>query len=244
MQRRRFIIISAALATAVIAAAAVWWFLLRSDAPAPVSLDEAVAAATSSTTAAADAPATSREATTSDAVIEGSWSVITGNGSFAGYRVEEELASIGFTTAAGRTADLAASLEIAGDSVTAVDVTVNMQSLESDDSRRDRAIRSQALETNAFPTASFRLTEPIALPATAAAGEPFAVTAVGDLELHGATNQIELALEAQLLDGVIAVVGSAPILFSDYGIDPPQAPILLGVDDNGLMEFQLLFEQG
>ena len=238
-----------AAGTVLIAAVAVWWFVLRSDAPAPVSLDEAVAAVTgdeTTTTSSVDTTTTTTATVTTEAAdsggIEGDWATVAGNGSFAGYRVEEELANIGFTTAAGRTEDVIATLTIAGDQVTAVDVEVNMQTLQTDDDRRDRAIRNQALETNDFPIGRFTLTEPITLPAAAAAGEAFTITAVGDLELHGVTNQVEIALEAQLVDGVIAVVGSAAILFEDYDIQQPTAPILLGVEDNGLMEFQLLFE--
>jgi polyisoprenoid-binding protein YceI len=243
MNRRLLTIIAAISAALVIAAVAVWWFVLRSNAPPPVSLDEAVAAVTSE---APDEPASTvatTEAATEATGVVGDWSTKADNGSFAGYRVEEELARIGFTTAAGRTKDVNAVLTIEDGAVTVVTVTVNMQTLQTDDDRRDRAIRSQALETNTFPTASFTLTEPVLLPETAADGNPFAITAIGDLELHGVTRSVEIPLEAQLIDDVIAVIGTADILFEDYDISPPSAPILLGVDDHGEMEFQLLFER-
>lgn len=229
--------------TVALAAGGAWWFLLRSDAPDPVSLDEAVAEVTGSTVAATSTlPASS---TTPERLeLAGVWETVAGNGSFAGYRVEEELARIGFTTAAGRTGDVTATLTIEGNSVVAVAVQVDMQTLESDDNRRDRAIRQQALETNSFPDGSFTLTEPIDLPAGASEGGAFTVTAVGDLELHGVVNRVEVAIEAQLIDGIIAVVGSAEILFDDYDIDKPSALGVLSVDDKGIMEFQLLFTRG
>ena len=244
MNNRRLIIIGASVLVALVAALiAVWWFALRSNAPPAVSLDEAVAAATSSTQVATTDGSAVDPAGEETATLDGTWEVIAGNGSFAGYRVREELARIGFTTAAGRSTDLGATLVIEGDAVTTVDAIVNMQRLESDENRRDNSIRTQALETDAFPTGSFRLTEPIELPGNATSGEPFSLVAVGDLEIHGVANQVELPLEAQFVDGVIAVIGTAPVLFSDYEIDPPTAPILLSVDDNGEMEFQLLFEK-
>jgi hypothetical protein len=39
------------------------------------------------------------------------------------------------------------------------------------------------------------------------------------------------------------VVGSNPVVFADYDIDPPSAMAVLSVADNGVMEFQLLFER-
>ena len=151
------------------------------------------------------------------------------------------MARIGFTTAAGRTGDVEATLVIVDGIVTEMSIVVDMQTLTSDDDRRDRAIRNKALETNAFPVGSFTLAESIELPTVATDGQPFAATAVGALELHGVKNRIELVIEAQFVDGVIVVVGSAPILFEDYDIAPPTSPALLSVDDAGEMEFQLLF---
>jgi polyisoprenoid-binding protein YceI len=243
-------IIAGSVAALLVAAVATWWFVLRSDAPPPVALDDAVAAATSTSTTAApsdsgsDSEGSSTTPTTApaDSGVEGTWIVTAGGDSFAGYRVAEELAGIGFTEAAGRTSDVDATLVIEGESVTAVDVTVNMQTLESDDSRRDGRLRSQGIETSTFPTSTFSLTQPIALPAGAASGEPFAATAVGDLTLHGVTRSVEVALEAQLVDGtVVVVVGSTEIVFGDYAIQKPTAGIVLSIEDSGVMEFQLLF---
>ena len=232
MSRRTRILTFGAGAIAVLAvgAFAVYWFVLRSDAPDPVSLGDAVAAV--ETTAAGGA---------GDGIV-GDW--VAGGDSFVGYRVEEELASIGFTTAAGRTSELTATLTIEADRLTGVAIDADLTALQSDKGSRDRALRRQALETDTFPNAVFSLTEPIDLPAGAAAGEPITVTARGDLTLHGVTRAIEIPLEAQLVDGVIAVVGSMDIEFADYNIAKPSAGGVLSVEDRGIMEFRLLFERG
>jgi polyisoprenoid-binding protein YceI len=105
-------------------------------------------------------------------------------------------------------------------------------------------MRRQALETNDFPAASFTLSEPIALPGSAQSGEPFAVDAVGDLEIHGVTNRVTIPLEAQLVEGAIAVIGSLEIQFEDYAIEQPRAAAVLSVEDHGIMEFQVIFIRG
>jgi len=249
--RRRIWIITAVIAALLIAGAAVWWFVLRSDAPEAVSLEGAVASVTSSTTidattssssptsSSSSAPSTVAEDTS--AGVEGEWRLASDGRSFAGYRVEEELGTIGFTTAVGRSPEVTGGLTIEDGIVTAVDVVVDMTALRSDDSRRDGALRRQALETDTFPEASFELTEPVRLPDAAASGAPFTVEAPGELTLHGVTRSVVIPLEAQLVEGNVVVVGSLDIAFEDYDIDRPSAAIVLSVDDNGVMEFQLVF---
>ena len=62
-----------------------------------------------------------------------------------------------------------------------------------------------------------------------------------NLTVHGVTKSVEIPLEAQLTGDTIVVVGSLPVMFSDYGITAPTAPIVLSVDDHGTMELQLFF---
>ena len=50
----------------------------------------------------------------------------------------------------------------------AANVSVDVTKLTSDQSRRDQRIHSQGLESDRYPTATFKLTSPIALPAAAA----------------------------------------------------------------------------
>src|SRR6476661_7408485 len=113
---RRIVWIGGAGALVVIAVAAfgVWYVLFRDDAPPPVDLDSAVAAAGSpsasaSTATAGTTPAAGSTAT-SNASLEGSWQVASGSQSFVGYRVQEQLANIGGSTAVGRTSAITGSL--------------------------------------------------------------------------------------------------------------------------------------
>lgn len=250
MSRRTLIWIGSGVAVVAAALFAGWWLLLRSTAPPPVDLGDAVAAVTSSTTTTTVAGTTTIPSTTTpqgttttaaaDTTVDGTWTVA--EGSFAGYRVQEELAGIGFTTAAGRSDGVTGSLVIADGTVATVDITVDVTALRSDDSRRDGAIRRQALETNTFPTAGFTLTAPIDLPAGATDGSPFTLDATGDLTIHGVTRSVTIPLDAQFVAGRIVVVGTTHIVFADYDIDPPSAVIVLSVEDEGEMEFQLVFD--
>ncbi len=208
----------------------------------PTRTATAAPAPTATPTPPAATPAAEAASTRPEGELTGVWTLSDRGESFAGYRVREELATIGATTAAGRSSAITASLQFDGSAITAVDVEVDMTQLRSDQSRRDGALRQQAIETNTYPTSSFALTEPIPLDGVPAEGETISVTAVGDLTLHGVTRQVEIQLEGQLTDGLVVVIASIEIVFADYDIEKPRAGIVISVEDRGIMEFQLVFE--
>lgn len=238
----------AALVAVIALGGAFWYFVLRDDSPPPVSLDSALETITqtpsaSPTTGAADPTATTEASTSTD--IEGVWAIDTSQETFVGYRVEEELAQIGATTAVGRTPNVTGSITITDGVVQAGSVIeADMTSLRSDSGLRDGQLRNQGIQFGQFPTATFTLTEAVELPAGLEEGERVSTTLVGEFELHGVTQPVQIPVEAQLSSGLIVVVGSIVIEFADYDIDAPQAARVLSIEDNGVMEFQLFFSKG
>ena len=234
----------------VVLAGAVWFFFIRSDAPPPASIEDAIESVADDTEAPPSnesADTTSAPETTSAPVsadgLDGTWTVDQSN-SFAGYRIGEELASIGTVEAVGRTSDVDASLTFAGSTVTELTVTVDMTTLESDRSRRDGALASRGLETGTFPTAVFVLTEPIDLGIAPEEGEVFAASAVGELTLHGVANPITMELEGSLVEGTVVVVGSTEVILTDYDIEAPTGFSVLTIEEFGTIEVQLAFVRG
>lgn len=228
---------------------AVWFLILRSDAPPPVSLDAAVGALTTTTepTAGTTAQTIAAQTTTAQAPVgasgstDGAWALDTSLDSFVGYRVQEELAGIGTTTAAGRTSAVTGSIEINGASITSVEVLADFTELESDSRQRDNQLRSRGLETNDFPTASFVLTTPIVLSEPPTEGVAVSAIAQGDLTVHGVTRGVEIPIDAQLTAGVIAIVGSLDVKLTDFNIEAPTGLRVLSIDDDAVMEFQLFY---
>ena len=160
--------------------------------------------------------------------------------SFAGFRVDEVLNNIGDFTAVGRTADVSGTIELSDAALVAATVEVTMSTLRTDNSFRDGRIYG-ALNTSEFPKAIFTLAEPVELPAGMAGGEAFSGAAEGDLTIKGVTNRVAFDLQAQLVGDIIVAVGSSDVVFSDYGVTAPTAPIVVSVEDHGIMEFQLIF---
>ncbi|HEY8527095.1 MAG TPA: YceI family protein [Acidimicrobiales bacterium] len=231
------------LVVLAVAGFAGWWFLIRDDAPEEASIDEASRTLDDESGGSA-----------SGGSLEGTWTVDTSIGGFdydaedfsgtwAGYRFDEELGGIGANTAVGRTPGVSGTMTIEGDQVTAVDIEVDMTRLESDEDRRDNAIRGRGLETDRFPTGTFTLTEPVDLPVGVADGERVEATVAGELTLHGVTRPATVDVEAELRGDNAVIVGQAPVAMSDFDIEPPTNAFVLSVDEEGTFEFQIFFSR-
>ncbi len=233
---------------AVGAGAGIWWFL-KDDAPPEVDLGAAVEAVEDSTEDPSTTEGTEADATAA-AGVEGTWRVDgdsgtfsfedAATGSFVGFRIEEELTTIGSTTAVGRTPEVTGEMTIEGTTLTAAVFEADLTAITTNESRRDSRVQS-ALETGEFPVATFTLSEPVDLGVAAEGGDSVSVTAPGELTIHGITKSIQIPLEAQLVDGTIVVVGSTSIVFADFDVEVPSAPVVVSAADNGILEVQLLF---
>ena len=129
-----------------------------------------------------------------------------------GYRVKEVLFGQD-TEGVGRTSAVTGSLVISNNEVTRAEFSVDMTSLKSDSSRRDRQVNDRILDTATYPTATFALKDPIALTPEALSGSDFPVNTTGTLTLRGVTKDIPVTLVARLVDNVIEVNGTIEIVF-------------------------------
>ena len=229
---RKLLVAGVGAAVVLIAALVVWIAFVRDDAPAAFELSE---------TAGEEVGDGGDEGAADDGLVtlDGTW--IVGEGSEAGYRVVEDLGDVLDFEAVGRTSTVTGSLDISGASVDAASFEVDVASITSDDGRRDTQFREKIMNAAEFPTATFVLTAPIDLGATPAEGEPVSTTASGELTLRDVTNPVTLNVEAQLVGGRIELVGTIPVLFSEYGIANPSNP-LVEVRDEGQVEVQLFLD--
>jgi polyisoprenoid-binding protein YceI len=166
--------------------------------------------------------------------VDGTWAVTSA--SQAGYRVKEVLFGQS-TEAVGRTNSITGSFAASGTHIDNASFTVDLTTMKSDQSQRDRQFQDRIMQTSKFPTATFTLKSPITLPSTDGV---VSVTANGDLSLHGVTKSVAIPLKAQRNGNNIEVNGSLDVTFADYGIDNPS----LGpaqTQDHGLLEFLLVF---
>ncbi|MEM7095554.1 MAG: YceI family protein [Actinomycetota bacterium] len=185
--------------------------------------------------------------------VEGVWTVDdefgdfdfqTASGSFAGFRVAKTLFTGGGVTAVGRTGGVTGEVTITEGALSSASIVVQMAEIVSDESRRESAIQD-TVKARDFPTAAFAVTAPVAVDTDALpAGETVAATVTGDLTIAGVTNSEEISIDATIpSDGVGLIIGSAELVWADYGIDAPDS--LSGtVADEGILEFQLVVRLG
>jgi polyisoprenoid-binding protein YceI len=207
----------------------------------PQVSDTTVASPTPGSTPTSDPAATETPTTvaTSEGNFDGDWVPTTA--SEFGYRVDEVIAGVN-VTAVGRSNEIEGLLTIDGTAATVVDITVQIENITSDDSRRDSQFRGRIMNADEFPTAEFRITEPIEFGSIPVGDEQIVATAVGELTLRGVTNPVTFDVTAQTTNGQIGVLGSIPVLFEDYGIDNPSFGAIR-TEDDGLVEFVLVFER-
>ncbi|WP_263091945.1 YceI family protein [Curtobacterium sp. RIT-PI-V] len=182
---------------------------------------------------AAPSVAASREASTlDDADLSGEWTV--GGDSEAGYRLHEVLNGSDVTVT-GRTDSVSGSATVDGTSITKATITVQVADIATDSDQRDSYFRDSAMDTSAFPEATFELAEPIT-DAVPSGSDTTTVTATGKLTLHGVTKDVTADLQVGLNGDGVDISGSIPVTFSDYGVQAPSLGFVK-VDDSGTVEF-------
>ena len=171
--------------------------------------------------------------------VDGTWTI--GPESEVGYRVDETINGFA-TTANGRTNAITGTFVIAGTSVDSGDFTVDMTTFKSDESRRDGQFNGRIMSVDQFPTSTFVLTQPIDFGEIPADGVTITATATGDLTLRGVTKPVTFDVQATFANGRIGVLGQIPVVFADFGIPNPSIATI-STEDNGLLEFVLIFDR-
>jgi polyisoprenoid-binding protein YceI len=254
--RSRPALLALAVVLVVGGAVGAYVLFLRGDQVAPLALrsaspSQAVAGSAGvstpdpSTAAGSLVPASGGSA--GAASIPGTWTI--GADSVVGYRVRERLANLSADSdGVGRTDKISGTVTIAaagGDlSVTAAEFSVDMTKITSDRGMRDNRLRRDGIETDTFPTSTFRLSAPVTVPAAATTGVQVDVTLHGDLTLHGVTKTVDIPAQAQLNGRLIQIAGSLTFPLSDYGINPPNIAGFVSVEDNGTLEFLVNLTKG
>lgn len=231
-------VLAGGLALAAAAFGIVYFVVFAGSSPQKLSLSSARSSPTASASTSSTASSTGGSS--------GTWTVASG--SQAGYRVREQLAFLAAPSdAVGRTSSVHGTVTITGSgsnlSVSAVSITVDVNTLTSDQSMRDRRIHSMGLQSDQYPTATFLLSSPVALPADAANGQAFTVSATGQLTIHGVTKTVTIPIQARLSGSQVQLAGSITFPFSEFGMTPPSIGGFVSVQDNATMEFAINLTQ-
>jgi polyisoprenoid-binding protein YceI len=167
------------------------------------------------------------------AETDGTWTVAPG--SSAGYRVDEVLNGADVTVA-GTTDQVSGSVVVEDGALASAEVTVDIASVTTDNSRRDGYFRDNVMDVGTHPTATFTVTGPVQLPELT--GTPVAVPVTGELTVKGTTREVRAELSVVRTPEGVDVSGSVPLVFADHGVEPPNLGFVR-VEDSGAVEFLL-----
>ena len=179
--------------------------------------------------------------------IDGTWTVDTsigdideGSSTFVGFRINEVLDPGGDVTAVGRTPNVSGQVDVAGTVIESFAIEADLTTLSTDNQFRNGAI-GRTLGVDQFPTATFVSTESVDIGELPPEGEVFAVSVPGTLTIKDVSRDVVVDLEAGRGGDTVVVVGTWPIEFADWDIEMPSAPIVVSVEDNGVLEWQVFF---
>jgi polyisoprenoid-binding protein YceI len=230
----------------VVVAAGYWWFFVREDAqlatePAAIPAN---LAATQTPSAAAPADAAAEDPSNQPAGGGLAFRVVA-ESSEAAYFADEELARVGLpSTAKGATRDVEGVFYLTADGRgldpdRASTFTVGLTTLMSDEDRRDRRVQ-EALETGAFPTATFTVTGVSGVDALLAADAQQAFQMTGILDLHGVQREIIWEVEARREGGVVTALATTTFNFADFDIVPPNIAGFVTVGEDVTLQVQII----
>nr|WP_231747445.1 YceI family protein [Auraticoccus cholistanensis] len=207
-------------------------------APAPLSVDDLATSPSAPESVDPPTPGSETAGTgTSDPQnpgtgdLDGRWTV--SDGSQAGYRVDEVLNGEDVTVV-GRTDDVTGTAEVADGALTSAVVEVDVATVATDSDRRDSYFTGTAMRVSEHPTATFRLTEPVSVPALGE--EPVEVQARGELELVGVSREVVADIQVVRDGEAVAASGSVDVTFANWGIDAPDLGFVQ-VEESGQVEF-------
>lgn len=122
------------------------------------------------------------------------------------------------------------------------EITVDMAEVSTDNERRDINVRSKILNTDQFPTATFRITEPADVSQIPGDGTAAKLTLTGDMEIRGETRPLSHEFDV-LRDGEHLIVsGDVLIDRNEYGVESPDF-VAAKIDDVGELNIRVALEK-
>lgn len=105
--------------------------------------------------------------------------------------------------------------------VAAMNVTVDLRTLQSDAQRRDNYVQQHALETDTYPNATFISVSTQGLPSSYTDGQTVHFQLTGNLTMHGKTNKEVFDVQGKVVGKTITGTATGTMYMTDFGIQPP-----------------------
>lgn len=111
------------------------------------------------------------------------------------------------------------------------EIVVDISQLESDEPRRDNAIRRRWLESATYPEATFGNAVISGGPESVTPGQPFTFQMTGDMTIRDETREQTWNVRATVDGNVLRGEARTELRMSEYGVDPPSIGGFVAVED-------------
>src|SRR5437588_5332669 len=105
--------------------------------------------------------------------------------------------------------------------VAAMNITVDLRTLQSDAQRRDNFIKQNSLQTDTYPNAMFVSVSTQGLPSSYTDGQTVHFQLTGNLTMHGKTNKEVFDVQGKVVGNTITGTATSTMYMTDFGIEPP-----------------------
>jgi polyisoprenoid-binding protein YceI len=167
------------------------------------------------------------------------------SGNEARYLVREQLAALSFPSdAIGKTTDMSGALVVSPDGAFVSGeskIVVQLASIRTDEDRRDNYVRQRVLETARYPEAIFVPKEARGLDVSALRSGETTFELVGDMTVHGATEEVVWNVTASLSGDSLTGTATTEFTFEDFGMTVPSVMVVLSVEDRIRLEYDFSF---
>lgn len=174
----------------------------------------------------------------------GTWEVArsgAGTSTSVGYTFDELLPGSSRTTS-GSTHDVTGTFEIADDTLQSGSIVVDMETLKSDDMKRDNNVRDTVFTTEAYPEAKFEVAEETDLSHVPDDGTAVTVEVPGRMTIRGVTNDVVVPMLVMRHGDHVLMSGTYEFNRLDYNVRTPDF-VAASVDENGELNLRIVLRK-
>ncbi len=167
--------------------------------------------------------------------------------SSADYRVQEQLANINFPTQAiGKTSAVSGNLAIQPDGTIVQGQSkfvVDVSSIQSDKSMRDRFVAGNVLQTDQYPQVVFVPTSVSGLSGALPQSGNVTFQLTGNLTIRDVTKPVTWQVNATVQGNQVTGQATTSFKFEDFNLSQPRVPVVLSVQDNITLEMNFTLQK-
>ena len=142
----------------------------------------------------------------------------------------------------GITGDVSGQFILTADEhIQALELIVDLRTLDSGSPERDTHVRNDTLETSTYPYATFRVSDASVLSGNYVEGQQVTFKLEGDLNLHGITRPEIFSMQGMLKGDTITGTASTLVHLQDFKMKPPQTTSVVPITVSNAVTLSISF---